>query len=114
MPRTMNLIILTIFIVLCYTQLISCDTYCACKCCLGQPCTPTSQGSLFLDACTDLRCTIQCRMEYPRSCPPEGVSGITEGRCTSDPPPGSAIQQKANIALITIFFSIFCIVKLYM
>ncbi|UJR24739.1 hypothetical protein I4U23_006113 [Adineta vaga] len=105
--NNMNCILLRIFLLLCCTQLINCLT-CSCSCCTGQSCQVTYQGSFPLDSCTNYKCMIQCRVKFA-NCPPDGTSGDTQGKCTSDPA-GYAIQHKAN--LILIFFSFF-IMKFY-
>jgi len=109
MTRPISLVVVSTIVLLCYTQLTNCDT-CVCACCKENGCTATYQGSFSLDACTSLKCMTQCRLKYS-GCPPDGASGHTNGRCTSDPP-GHSHRQKSNIILITLFLSILWIIKL--
>ncbi len=96
-------------VVICLTQSIH-GAVCQCTCCLGNSCNPTYQGSFSLNSCSITSCIDQCRLKYT-SCPTAGSSGSAQGVCTSV---AYAPQQKANIILITIFFSVFAVFKMHM
>jgi hypothetical protein len=105
-----TIILISIFILISYGELINGDDYCTCQCCRSDSCTPKVEGSFFLASCDNFHCMIQCREKYS-NCPPECSTGLTVGICTSQPV-GYAYQYKPNFILTIIFMCIFWIIKL--
>lgn len=60
---------------------------CSCKCCAGNFCTATLQGTIDVSSCQSASCEALCKQQYPLSC--VDGSGSATYQCSSSSTPDS-------------------------